>query len=66
MNWLNKNFPPDTRYHSAIVKGDNVLTPEAVRTVWDIMKRVSSVQVNCRVTEIIQIYIVTANYRVFL
>ena len=45
MNWLNKNFPPDTRYHSAIVKGENVLTVEAVRTVFDIMKRVGSVKV---------------------
>ena len=45
VNWLNQNFPPDTRYHSAIVKSDNVLTVEGVMTVWQIMKRVHNVQV---------------------
>ena len=44
MQWLNKNYPPNTRYHSAIVTGENVLTVEAVRIVWDIVKRVGSVQ----------------------
>ena len=43
VNWLNKNFPPDTRYHSAIVRGENVLTVEGVQTVWSIMKRVHGV-----------------------
>ena len=31
MNWLNKKFPPDTRYHSAIVKGENVLSTEGIK-----------------------------------
>ena len=33
MNWLNKKFPPDTRYHSAIVKGENILTQEGIRVI---------------------------------
>ena len=35
MNWLNKKFPPDTRYHSAIVKGENILTQDGIKVmVW--------------------------------
>ena len=33
MNWLNKKFPPDTRYHSAIVKGENILTKDGIKVM---------------------------------
>ena len=33
MNWLNKQFPPDTRYHSAIVKGENILTKDGIKVL---------------------------------
>ena len=33
MNWLNKKFPPDTRYHSAIVKGENILTKDGIKVI---------------------------------
>ena len=32
-NFLQKNFPPDTRFNNFIVSGDNVLTPDVIRLV---------------------------------
>ena len=31
--WLWQNFPDELRFHSVIVTGDNVLTPEYVKKV---------------------------------
>ena len=31
--WLWENFPPDIRFHSVIITGDNVLKPETLKLV---------------------------------
>ena len=31
--WLWQHFPPDIRFHSVIVTGDNILTPEGLKLV---------------------------------
>eukprot|EP00090_Calanus_glacialis_P001448 TRINITY_DN11036_c0_g1_i1.p1 TRINITY_DN11036_c0_g1~~TRINITY_DN11036_c0_g1_i1.p1 ORF type:complete len:930 (-),score=108.05 TRINITY_DN11036_c0_g1_i1:221-3010(-) len=50
VEWLNKNFPPDTRYHSAIVKADNVLSKEGINTVYLLTKRIQEVRTKDNVT----------------
>lgn len=50
VEWLNKNFPPDTRYHSAIVKADNVLSEEGINTVYLLQKRIQEVRTAENVT----------------
>ena len=43
VEWLNHNFPPDTRYQSAIVSGGNVLSVEGVRTLFILQQRLQAV-----------------------
>ena len=43
VEWLNHNFPPDTRYQSAIVSGGNVLSVEGVRTLFILQQRLQTV-----------------------
>eukprot|EP00092_Neocalanus_flemingeri_P016672 GFUD01018035.1.p1 GENE.GFUD01018035.1~~GFUD01018035.1.p1 ORF type:complete len:937 (+),score=124.95 GFUD01018035.1:339-3149(+) len=50
VEWLNQNFPPDTRYHSAIVKAHNVLSKEGINTVYLLHKRLQKVQTKDNVT----------------
>ena len=38
-NWLWKNFPPDSRFHSVIVEADDVLTPKVMRKVLCVYKK---------------------------
>jgi hypothetical protein len=33
---LNSHYPPDVRYQSAILKGEDILTPEGVMAVYNI------------------------------
>ena len=43
-DWLWKNFPPDTRYHSVIVTADNVLKPDVSMHVAEIHRVIAGVQ----------------------
>ncbi len=45
--WLDINFPRDTRYHSAlfVADDDNILTPEALRQMMELHKKVASIRV---------------------
>eukprot|EP00092_Neocalanus_flemingeri_P008175 GFUD01008815.1.p1 GENE.GFUD01008815.1~~GFUD01008815.1.p1 ORF type:complete len:989 (+),score=163.46 GFUD01008815.1:223-3189(+) len=43
-NWLWAHFPPEFRQHSVIVRGDDVLTPEAIQKMYRIYKDVYTIR----------------------
>lgn len=42
--WLQENYPPDSRYNNIIVSGDNVLTPEFLKLLLQIHNEVKKVK----------------------